>query len=1057
MTKKSDPADSVSMPDTGRPGATTPGVPADYMPRQSGALQQVSPEDPGQTRLVARVPSFAGTQSLDRVGSFELIRLLGGGANGRVYLARERGIDRLVALKVIHAGSGTGREEMEQVETEARMQGNLRANGFVRLYTAGKAEFGPWLAMEYCPGGTLARWVDRRALAPRLAAGIALSLARIMAAAHSQAMVHRDLKPGNILLARELPPGEVPGADDLKIGDLGLARLMGDAAQVSADLAGTPLYMAPEQAIHGRPVAASADVHALGVILYELITGRVPYQGAAVSEVVNQLIHNDPVSPRLLVPGCPRDLEQICLKCLAKDPARRYPHAASLAEDLAAFLDGRSVAARPPGWVEKTAKWIARKPAQAAAWGLGFLLAASVVAGSLAVARMSVLAEARQEETRVRGILQALLTANADGVRALLPALEGNNQLARKIAKSLLAADDLDPHGRQILALFLYPEGATPESLVALAAPGEPAQLALMAEAFRLQPPQAPVIEAFWDRVRKSGGVEPVIGLAAMLALLDPGNKEWEGLDPLVARELLAESPARIGPLARLLAPRGEQLVAVVGGMVNGPDASPPELGAAFQGLAGLAGNDPDRIVDLVMSSNHPVPGPVMPALRADKDRALAALRRWRPKATAPERLAALQSMEIGLGEREALLGLGYRPDPTSRTELVRILHTVVPDPAELAAMTLDHPEAGVVAGGALALGEYDSEKLGRRLGKWIDRLFDLYRSHPDSGVHGAVEWLLRRRLGRGRELDEVVKSLSGNPRPATRTWEVSPGQATWWVSPGPVRLDASGFALPASSAPAIASGVLPRATEVVIPRGFAISSKLVTQKEYRRFRPNLPPGNEDDFPNAPVRGIGIADAFAYCIWLSAQEGIPEDQMAVPAVADNPASMIQMPEGFLRKTGYRLPTDWECEYAWRGGTTSRWHWGENGTRMDRYGVYPKSSLTTPRAIAMMRPNDFGMFDMSGASTWQWTLTTGGPRLVEQRNQILDDEAWQFPGLRHGYFPGDRLLLRGISTPSLPDLSASSYRGIITPSSMTDKSRRYFGLRLARTLPAASGH
>ena len=1060
MAESRNPADSESSPDTRRLKATALGGGAVNASQEAGNSPASGPEnDNAQTRPVARqAPVAGGQQPVVQIGAFEVIRPLGAGTYGRVYLAREAGIDRLVALKVIHAGSGSDREEIDRFEAEARLQGNLRANGFVRIYSAGKSEAGPWLAMEYCPGGTLGRWLDRRALPPRTAAEIAHSLARIVGAAHAESMVHRDLKPGNILLARELRPGDIPAPEDLKIGDLGLAKVMGDAvAQVSGDQVGTPLYMAPEQAAPGTPVGPSADVHALGVIIYELITGRVPYQGAAVSEVVSQLVHDDPVSPRLLVPTCPRDLEQICLKCLAKDPARRYPNATLLADDMAAFLDGRPVSARPPGWLERTAKRIRRRPAQAVAAALGFLLVASVVAGSLVVARLTVLSEARQEETRVRGLLQALLTANADGVRAILPGLAGNGALARQMARNLLAEESLDPRGRQVLELFLYPENATSENLVALAASGEPAVLALMTEAFRLHPPQPLVVEAFWDRVRRSEGVDPVIGLASMLALLDPDNKAWDALDPLVARELLAVGPSRIGPMAGFLTPRSEKLVAAVGSLVNGPDASPAELGAAFQAMAALAGNDAERIVDQVLSSASPVPGPLMPALKADKVRALASLRAWRAKVDNSARLAALRAMEIALGEPEAISALEYRPDPSTRTELTRIIHTVIPDPVELASMGLGHSDAGVLSGCVLALGEYDSEKLERRLQKWTGRLFELYRSHPDAGVHGAVDWLLRQRLGLGRELDAMAREMAGKPGPAGQSWEVSPGGTTWLVSRGPVRLDASRFVLPANSEPAILNGALPRAHEVVIPRAFAISTRLVTQKEYRVFRPVLPPGNEDDSSEAPVRGVSFADALAYCRWLSAREGISEEQMAVAPLPADPESMIPMPESFLRKTGYRLPTDWECEYAWRGGTSSRWHWGDNGMLLGRYGVYPRDSSKVPRAGAMARPNAFGMFDMAGANTWQWTLTTGGPRLVEARSEILDDEAWQLSGLGRGYFSGDRLLMRGTSLISFPDLSASSYRGVMTPFNMSDQSKARYGIRLARTLPAMTRH
>ena len=232
MADSGNPGQSSFNPETRRVGIT-----------RHGSEASLPGEDPAQTR-----PREAGAGFNEsvlqggRIGSFEVLRLLGAGSNGSVFLAREDGTGREVALKVLRAGREDGAGEAEGLEAEAKVQANLKAGGFVRLLSVGKSPRGPWLAMEYCAGGTLAGWVARRALAPRQAAGIVLELARSMGQAHAEGMVHRDLKPGNILLRRERLPGDCPGHDDLRIGDLGLARIMGDGPlELSAELVGTPL------------------------------------------------------------------------------------------------------------------------------------------------------------------------------------------------------------------------------------------------------------------------------------------------------------------------------------------------------------------------------------------------------------------------------------------------------------------------------------------------------------------------------------------------------------------------------------------------------------------------------------------------------------------------------------------------------------------------------------------------------------------------------------------------------------------------------------------------
>jgi serine/threonine-protein kinase len=307
--------------------------------------------------------------ALPQVPGYEVEAVLGRGGMGVVFRARHLRLNRTVALKMTLDGAYAGPRERDRFQREAEAVARLRHPNVVQVYDVGDADGRPYFTMELVDGGSLARKLAGAPQPPREAAQSVATLAGAVHAAHAGGIVHRDLKPSNILLTPDGTP---------KISDFGLARrLDGGAGLTRTGVAvGTPSYMAPEQA-RGRPgaVGPAVDVYALGAILYELLTGRPPFRGETAAETVHQVISQEPVPPVLLNPKVPRDLETICLKCLHKDPQRRYGSAATLGEDLTRFLRGEPILARRAGPVERLVKWTRRHRS----------LAASIVAGILLV------------------------------------------------------------------------------------------------------------------------------------------------------------------------------------------------------------------------------------------------------------------------------------------------------------------------------------------------------------------------------------------------------------------------------------------------------------------------------------------------------------------------------------------------------------------------------------------------------------------------------------------------------------------------------------------------
>jgi WD40 repeat protein/serine/threonine protein kinase len=365
----------------------------------------------GLETATAGKSSTAPPRTGPKIPGYEIISMLGRGGMGIVYKAMQVQLKRLVALKMVLPGDATTASHIIRFRREAEAVAKLQHPHIVQIYDIGEADGYPFFSMEYMEGGSLSKYLSARPQPPRNAAQLVQILADAMHYAHQNGIVHRDLKPGNVLLTHS--PGslsshssigkpeahvvrvEVQSADtaiksealDLslwtpKISDFGLAKHMGDESGQThtGDILGTPSFMAPEQTPGGHKlVGPVTDVHALGGILYGALTGRPPYKGATMLDTLEQVRNIEPVPPSRLQPKVPLDLETICLKCLQKDPSKRYGSAQELAEDLGRFLAGEPIRARPVGPMARTWRWCRRNPRLAVWIGLAafFLLAGS--------------------------------------------------------------------------------------------------------------------------------------------------------------------------------------------------------------------------------------------------------------------------------------------------------------------------------------------------------------------------------------------------------------------------------------------------------------------------------------------------------------------------------------------------------------------------------------------------------------------------------------------------------------------------------------------------------
>src|SRR5213595_3525772 len=354
---------------------------AAYSAEAAAKAGSAKADDPGRSDTPSAVDdngapnnkkSASVAELLGELGDYELLEEIGRGGQGVVFRARQKSLNRTVALKVISLGQWASKAHLKRFRREAEAAASLDHPSIVPIYEVGERDGSCYFSMKFVEGGQLDEVLKQTPMSIRQTVELITKVARTVHYAHEHGILHRDIKPGNILLDAKGEP---------HLTDFGLARLVESESSVTQtlDVLGTPSYMAPEQAAGNNAAVSNAtDVYGVGAVLYQLLTGQSPFAGGTTYETIKLLLNTEPRQPRLFNPKIDRDLSTICLKCLEKDPKRRYPSALALAEDLERWLRHEPIRARRTGVLARGRKWIRRNPAAAAVVVMSVLLASAV-------------------------------------------------------------------------------------------------------------------------------------------------------------------------------------------------------------------------------------------------------------------------------------------------------------------------------------------------------------------------------------------------------------------------------------------------------------------------------------------------------------------------------------------------------------------------------------------------------------------------------------------------------------------------------------------------------
>lgn len=993
-------------------------------------------------------------------GKYKLIEEIGEGGMGQVFMAQQtEPVKRAVAIKVIKAGMDS-KAVLTRFEAERQALAMMDHPNIAKVLDAGTTDGGrPYFVMELVKGLPITKFCDDRKLTPRQRLELFIPVCQAIQHAHQKGVIHRDIKPSNVLVAM-YDDRPVP-----KVIDFGVAKAAGQTLTEKTlmtgfgAIVGTPEYMSPEQAnMNNLDIDTRSDVYSLGVLLYELLTGTTPVDRKSLGKaalleilrIVREVEAQKPSHRLSTAEGLPSvaanrgtepaklsslmkgELDWVVLKALEKDRIRRYDTANALSRDIQRYLADEVVEARPPSAGYQLRKFIRRNRFMVAAVTAGFLLLILATITGLVIREQFT---QQQKATRAAGLVQAVQIADTVQVPAIIEEISAYRQWVDPLLweANKKAADQSRQKLHTSLALLPVDSGQV-EYLYSRLLKAEPQEVMVIRGALFEQ--KADLKERWWKLLENSK-TEPGQRLrtASALAAFDPNDTRWEKVSSDVAAILVNQEPFVIALWTEALKGARRWLIPPMADYLTDEKRTLPSRGLISKVYDTYAADLPDAYTRL---EKHLDETPPPSSLFVTKKKGTYTITTKEfdvdPKLALARKQASIGIALMVMGRSNKVWPLlKHSSDPTLRSYMIERCALGGVDHNLLIGRFEKEQEASIKQAILQSLGEYGLDRLvpfERSI--MLPKLLQLYKDDPDPGIHSAAELLLRQWQATD-ELKKIDKELMTGKVEGKRQWYLNRQGDTMVV-----------IAKPGEFWMGSEWGNELRRHRRRVDRNYAMASKEVTVDQFLRFRDGHNYQKEyvptDD---CPVNQVSWYDAVAYCNWLSEQEGIPKEQLCYKPNKDGKyADGMTMAADYLKRTGYRLPTEAEWEYACRAGTDTEYSCGDSEDYLVKYGWTNSNSLSKSHPVGSLKSNDLGLFDMHGNdSEWCQDMYFQYPKSTDYKAIDDTEGTTSIPPKNSRVLRGGNFLYQS------SDLRSAS-RSASEPSGHFSM----FGFRVARTLP-----
>jgi formylglycine-generating enzyme required for sulfatase activity len=891
---------------------------------------------------------------LDR---YRVIKQLGEGSFGRVFLARDEKLDRLVAIKVAKKAF-KDTERLKSFFEEARILASLDHPHIVPVYDVGSSEVeGVFFISKFIDGVSLAQKIKEGGFSLEDAIANVLMVSEALGHAHEKGLVHRDVKPDNILLDQ---------LGNAHVADFGLA-LKVDFSNKQTEFTGTPAYMSPEQAGGvGNLVDQRSDIFSLGVVFYELLCGERPFQGSNIAEIIDSVIKAKFVSPSKLNPNIPQAVEQICLKALCKIKEDRYASANEFSADLKSYLDSCNQSLPPPKL------------------NVNYKLVATLLCSCAIFLCLTAWLIHRGYEADLNGKAKAMVAGVflAEG-KSLEIALAKSDEFISRTSliyrHELAGMDKTDP--RRVKALLGLGCGnlELDQELCDLMLKASVPDFLVIRK--RLEASKHLLIEGVVQRFKKADSDE-LLKLGGTVAFWAPGHPILDSYLPQIADKLLAQNKLFLVEWADVFWSVKDNLHPLLISRIKNIEIESSQRNFATGLCCEFLRSDSTQLFDLMEVSDPRNAQVILAKMIPLKEEVLQFAKSIRASKLGmagfaqnlkfQDRQGIAAALQISLGEGAGFSVFSFSSDPTSKSKCQLMLGQLNVSPAMLVekinfTADISAKSAMFVALGDLDLGSIDLETKS----KWQSEFLGLYQKSPDAGLHGALDWLLRKRWNMGKECDLVCESLKSKTVPGNK-WLVNSMGQTFVILDGPLKFQIG------SPLDEPLRYEAERIHERAIARSIVVAQKEVTLNDFLSLIPQHRYIEKySKTPDSPMICISWYDSARYCNLLTEKEFGASECVYLPNDQGLYEEGMRIVDEPLKKKGYRMPTEAEFEFFHRAGSLAMFNHGSDVRLTDRFSFYVVNSKDQVWPVGSLRPNEFGLFD-TGGNVFEWSLESYDP-------------------------------------------------------------------------------